>query len=40
MYKYNAEKTYSFIKGYALGKGFKNTLEALTFARKAHKGQY
>lgn len=37
-YLYN--KTYLFIKGYAEGRKFKNTLKALPLARKMHDGQY
>jgi len=30
---------YTYLKGYAMGAGWKETLEALAFARSAHKGQ-
>lgn len=33
-------KTYLFIKGYAIGKNLPYTLKALPLARKAHNGQY
>lgn len=33
-------KTYLFIKGYAVGKNLKYTLKALPLARKIHNGQY
>ena len=34
------EKTYLFVKGYATGRAFENTLKALPLARKIHDGQY
>lgn len=37
-YLYN--KTYIFIKGYASGRNFVNTLKALPLVRKLHDGQY
>ena len=37
-YLYN--KTYIFIKGYASGRNFVNTLKALPLFRKLHDGQY
>ena len=33
-------KTYAYIKGMAMGLHWNNTLQALSFARKAHNGQY
>jgi len=33
-------KSYLFIKGFATGKNFANTLKALPLARKLHDGQY
>lgn len=33
-------KQYLFIKGYATGRNFSNTLKALPLARKIHDGQY
>ena len=33
-------KPYLFIKGYATGRNFSNTLKALPLARKIHDGQY
>lgn len=33
-------KTYLFIKGYAVGRNLKYTLKALPFARHVHNGQY
>ena len=33
-------KTYLFIKGFALGRNLTYTLKALPFARKVHNGQY
>ena len=37
-YLYN--KTYLFIKGYAKGRNYRNTLKALPLARKMHDGQH
>lgn len=37
--KYNHEKMFTYIKGYATGAGMKETLKALTFARARHEGQ-
>ena len=34
------EKPYLFIKGYATGRNFQNTLRALPLARCVHNGQY
>lgn len=34
------EKSYHFIQGYAVGRGFSNTLRALPLAKKLHEGQY
>ena len=34
------DKTYNFIKGFAAGKGYQQTLKALPIARKFHNGQY
>lgn len=39
MTHYDAAKTYSYIKGFAMGLHFKNTVKALAFARAAHDGQ-
>ena len=36
---FNAEKMYTYIRGYATGKDMKQTLSALAFARKKHEGQ-
>lgn len=33
-------KTYLFIKGFATGRGYQNTLRALPIARMVHNGQY
>lgn len=38
--EYLYSKTYLFVKGYATGRKFKNTLKALPLARKMHNGQY
>lgn len=35
----NAEKMYTYLRGYASGAGMKETLKALAFARKKHDGQ-
>lgn len=35
----NADKMYTYIKGFAMGKSWNETLKALTFARKLHEGQ-
>lgn len=40
MNKFDPVKTYSYIKGYAMAKGWENTLNALQFGREAHKGQF
>ena len=34
------EKTYLFIKGFAVGRHLNNTLKMLPIARKIHNGQY
>ena len=36
---FNAEKMYTYLRGYATGKNMKQTLSALAFARKMHEGQ-
>ncbi len=36
---FNAEKMYTYIKGYASGRGMSQTLKALSFAREKHSGQ-
>ena len=36
---FNSEKMYTYIRGYATGREMKQTLCALTFARKKHEGQ-
>lgn len=36
---FNAEKCYTYLKGYAMGAKWADTVEALSFARKAHGGQ-
>ena len=33
-------KTYHYIQGYAIGRGFTNTIKALPLARTLHDGQY
>ncbi len=38
--EYLYEKTYCFIKGFAVGRNYKNTLQALPLARQFHDGQY
>lgn len=37
---FDSIKTYAYIKGMAMGLHWNNTLQALSFARKAHNGQY
>lgn len=36
---FNSDKMYTYLKGYAMGKSMPNTLNALNYARKLHKGQ-
>lgn len=36
---FNSEKMFTFLRGYANGKGMPETLHALNYARKLHKGQ-
>ncbi len=36
---FSAEKMYTYIRGYATGANMRETLKALTFARKEHEGQ-
>lgn len=36
---FSAEKSYTYLKGYAMGAGWSDTVEALSFARKMHKDQ-
>lgn len=36
---FSCEKMYTYMKGYAMGKGMPNTLSALNYARKLHKDQ-
>ena len=36
---FNSEKMYTYIRGYATGREMKQTLCALTFARRKHEGQ-
>lgn len=38
--EYLYSKVYCFIKGFAVGKNYVNTLRALPLARKMHNGQY
>ena len=38
--KYNAEKMYTFVRGYASGARMPETLKALSFARAKHEGQF
>lgn len=38
--KYNAEKMYTFVRGYASGARMPETLKALAFARAKHEGQF
>ena len=38
--KYNAEKMYTFVRGYACGARMNETLKALSFAREKHEGQF
>lgn len=37
---FNAEKMYTYLRGYASGAGMKETLKALAFARQKHEGQF
>lgn len=37
--KFNSEKMYTYIRGYATGRNMVQTLNALGFARKKHSGQ-
>ena len=37
---FNAEKMYTYLRGYATGAGMKQTLNALAYAREKHEGQY
>ena len=37
---FNAEKMYTYIRGYATGTSMNETLKALTFARDKHEGQH
>ena len=39
MCKFNAEKMYTYIRGYAAGANMGETLKALAFARMQHEGQ-
>lgn len=36
---FNAEKMYTYVRGFASGAGMQETLRALTFARQKHEGQ-
>ena len=36
---FQADKMYTYLRGYATGAGMKETLKALTFARSRHEGQ-
>ena len=36
---FNAEKMYTFAKGFAMGRGMTDTVNALSYARQKHKGQ-
>lgn len=36
---FNAEKMYTYLRGYASGAGMKDTLKALAYAREKHAGQ-
>lgn len=36
---FNHEKMYTFLKGYAIGKGMTETLKALSYARQKHADQ-
>lgn len=36
---FNSEKMYTYIRGYATGRNMKETLSALSYARKTHGGQ-
>ena len=36
---FNEEKMYTYLKGFAMGRGWSETMQALNYARKLHKGQ-
>lgn len=36
---FNEEKMYTYLKGFAMGRGWPETMNALNYARKLHKGQ-
>lgn len=36
---FNYEKMYTYLKGFAMGKGLPETVKALTFSRRLHSGQ-
>ena len=36
---FNEEKMYTYLKGFAMGRGWAETMKALNYARKLHKGQ-
>lgn len=36
---FNDERMYTYLKGYAMGKGLPETMKALNYARRLHKGQ-
>lgn len=40
MYKFDVERTYSFIKGYCIGLRYHNAVKSLAFARDMHCTQY
>lgn len=40
MYQHSDEKMYTYLKGFAMGKGLTETLNVLSFARRLHNGQY
>ena len=37
---FSAEKMYTYLRGYAMGAGMRDSLHALSFARDSHEGQY
>lgn len=37
---FSAEKMYTYLRGYAMGAGMRDSLRALSFARDSHEGQF
>lgn len=40
MSNFNNEKMYTYLKGFAMGKGLEETLKVLALSRRSHKNQY